>query len=206
MSQSVPKELIDLLCCCGIFPSMQSKTQNPVLRGLIYLLGCSEKVTDGAWFCLMRERKRGRKKNPLGIPIHYSFIIFSTQRNKQGNLGTAFGLFLIRMVRCCLKSTHPWFHLGFLAMLHMPASKTTTATIKLAAEFGHALLPLTKSSRVKPGLCRPENAKPLDVAVEAEGERDLRSLSQSLITPELQRPNLGQGRTDYCYIWQCKLC
>lgn len=49
---------------------------------------------------------------------------------------------------------------------------------KCAVVFGHALLPLSKSSRVKPGLCRLEKAEPLDVPVEAEGERDLRSLFQ----------------------------
>lgn len=82
------------------------------------------------------------------------------------------------MVKCCLKSMRPWFLFGLLAMLHMPTSKTTTVAIKCAVKFGHALLPLSKSSRVKPGLRMLEKAEPLDVPVEAEGERDLRSLFQ----------------------------
>lgn len=60
----------------------------------------------------------------------------------------------------------------------MPTSKTTTVPIKCAIEFGRTLLPLSKSPTVKPGLYRLEKAEPLDVPVEAEGERALRSLFQ----------------------------
>lgn len=124
------------------------------------------------------EGKRGRKKNPGESPSIIVPLSFPLEETNKVTFGTAFGIFLISMVKCCLKSMHPWFLFGLLAMLHMPTSKTTTVAIKCAVEFGHALLPLSKSSRVKPGLHMLEKAELLDVPVEAEGERDLRSLFQ----------------------------
>lgn len=75
------------------------------------------KGTDRADFCLMRERKRGREKNPGESPSIIVSLSFPLEQTKKVTFGTAFGIFLIGMVRCSLKSPHPQLLSGLLAML-----------------------------------------------------------------------------------------
>lgn len=108
-----------------------------------------------------KKEREEKNQKPGESPSIILSLSFPLEETNKVTFGTAFGIFLIRIVRCCLKSRHPWFLFALLAMLHMPAAKTTTVAIKCAAEFGHTLLPLSKSSMVKPGLCRLEKAEPL---------------------------------------------
>ena len=80
----VPKELIALPCCCGLFPHTNQNTKAYVERPaadryILSLIRVLWKSTNESDFCLMREREE--KKN-WGIPFHYTSIIFSILVNK----------------------------------------------------------------------------------------------------------------------------
>lgn len=130
-----------------VFSSTQTKTQKkPVLRGLspscifLSLLRVLRKSTDEADFCLMRERKRRRKKN-LGNPLPlYCLYIFMSKGHKV-TFGTQFGAFLIKMVKWCLKLMQTGLLSGLLASSKcQPQILQAILGFKCPVEFNHTLL------------------------------------------------------------------